>query len=841
MSVRLYPARSFWRVASGTVCLPYGRRLLPSLFWLLCGLVIGSAENVSAAVDYLRDIKPLLTRECVKCHGATQQKGGLRLDTASAAVQGGKHGALWRPGDSSASLLMQVLENQHPEISRMPYKRAPLDSSAMALIRGWIQAGAVYPAQEEPGSDQHWAFQTPRRPSVPRGFPSPIDAFIQQRLATDAIQPSTEADSETLLRRVFLDLIGLPPTLAERDLFLADRAPGAYERLVDRLLASPHYGERWGRWWLDAARYADSNGYSVDLPRSIWPFRDWVVRAFNSDMPFDRFTLLQIAGDLLQKEELPPGVDPNDALVATGFHRNTQINHEGGVDAEQFRIESVVDRVSTTATVWFGLTLACAQCHDHKFDPFTQRDYYRFFAYFNSTENDGHATAANEALNVLELATPAEKAERDALQASQALEDADVESWASQALRMRQTAWESALQPPAKAKFTQLLQEALSTPGPLRSVEASNRVWAAFRDQHPEFRTRRQTLLGQRKALPKLTTSLVMKELPRPRETWIFLKGDFTRPGERVEPGTPAVLPASPSPSSPNRLGLARWITAPENPLVARVFVNRVWLQLFGRGLVETENDFGSQGALPSHPELLDWLAIEFVRTGWSLKRLQRILVTSATYRRSSKERGDLVDRDPANRLLARQSRLRLDAELIRDQMLEASGLLDRRMGGPPVFPPQPAGLGAFTQADRPWVVSKGSDRYRRALYTHLQRSTLHPALTVFDAPDAFQSCTRRLRSNTPLQALTLLNDPAFTEFAQSLGRRLAASEGLSDSQRIELGFQICLARSPTRIEEDRFLAFLAAERAQVPDPGQGVWTRVGRVLLNLDELITRE
>ena len=841
MSVRLHPARAFWRAACDTVCLPHGGRLPASLVWLLCGLFTGSTERAWAAVDYLRDVKPLLTQECVKCHGATQQKGGLRLDTAAAALQGGKHGTLWRARDAGSSLLVQVLEDRHTEISRMPYKRAPLDSSAVALIRDWIQAGAAHPAQEEPGSDQHWAFQAPRRPSVPRGFPHPIDAFTRQRLATDAILPSSEADSETLLRRVFLDLIGLPPTRDERQLFLADRSPGAYERLVDRLLASPHYGERWGRWWLDAARYADSNGYSVDLPRSIWPFRDWVVRALNSDMPFDRFTLLQIAGDLLQKEEVPPGVDPNDALVATGFHRNTQINHEGGVDAEQFRIESVVDRVSTTATVWLGLTLACAQCHDHKFDPFTQRDYYRFFAYFNSTENDGHATAANEALNVVELATPAEKAKRDALRASQTLEDADLESWASQALRRRQAAWEGALEAPAKAKFSLPLQEALSTPVPLRSSGASNRVWAAFRDQHPEFQARRQTLLGQRKALPKFTTSLVMKELPRPRETRIFLKGDFTRPGERVEPGTPAVLPASPSPSSTNRLGLARWITAPENPLVARVLVNRVWLQLFGRGLVETENDFGSQGSLPSHPELLDWLATEFVRTGWSLKRLQRIVVTSATYRRSSQERGDLMDRDPSNRLLARQSRLRLDAELIRDQMLEASGLLDRTMGGPPVFPPQPSGLGAFTQSDRPWVVSKGSDRYRRALYTHLQRSTLHPALTVFDAPDAFQTCTRRLRSNTPLQALTLLNDPAFTEFAQSLGRRLAAAEDLSDSQRIELGFELCLARSPTPVEEERLLAFLATERAQIPDPGPGVWTRVGRVLLNLDELITRE
>lgn len=822
--------RRDWRESDRVV------RILPALL-LVCLL----PSPASAAVDYLREIKPILARDCVKCHGATQQKGGLQLDTAAAALRGGKHGPLWQPKDPENSLLIQVIEGRHSEVSKMPYKRLPLDTAVVALMRQWIAAGAPTPAREEPSSDQHWAFQKPRRQSVPPLAPHPVDAFIRDRLAREGLSPAPQAPRETLLRRVCLDLTGLPPTLEEQKAFLEDQAPGAFERLVDRLLASPHYGERWGRWWLDGARYADSNGYSIDLPRSIWPFRDWVVRAFNTDMPFDRFTLLQIAGDLLKPQELPKGVDATEALIATGFHRNTQINHEGGVDAEQFRIESVIDRVNTTATVWLGISFGCAQCHDHKFDPFTQKDYYRFMAFFNSCENDGHATAGNEALNWVELATPEQLTERDRIRQEHSRLDKALEEWAVTTLVPQQESWEKALKPEAKSKLSKPLQEALATPAESRTAESSNRVWAAFRNQNAEYERRRKEMQAQRPALPKFTTSLVMKELKEPRETHVFIKGDFTRLGERVEPGTPEALPSLPVDGKPDRLHLARWLTARDNPLVARVIVNRVWLQLFGRGLVDTENDFGSQGAAPTHPELLDWLARDWMQGGWSFKRLHRLLVTSATYQQSAKTRPDLNERDAGNRLLGRQSRLRLDAELVRDSLLVASGLLDPRVGGPPVFPPQPTGLGAFTQSDRPWVVSQGRDRYRRALYTHLQRSTLHPALTVFDAPDAFQTCTRRLRSNTPLQALTLLNDTAFMEFAEALGKRLTEDPRLSDTQRIDLGFQRCLGRAPSAIERERLLAFLKSERESAPTLGEAVWQRVGRVLLNLDETITRE
>ncbi|MBI1841141.1 MAG: DUF1553 domain-containing protein [Verrucomicrobia bacterium] len=714
---------------------------------------------------------------------------------------------------------------------------------AFCLLLAMDLLGAT-PAREPQAAStkRHWAFEKPQRP-FPGGEPgahNPIDALIQARIRTEGLRVSPEADRSTLLRRVSLDLTGLPPSLEDLASFLADRDPGAYERVVDRLLNSPHYGERWGRWWLDAARYADSNGYSIDSPRSIWPYRDWVVRALNADMPFDQFTLWQIAGDLMASNALPRGVDAKDPLIATGFHRNTQVNHEGGVDVEQFRVESVVDRVNTTATVWLGITLACAQCHDHKFDPLTQRDYYRFFAFFNSCENDGHGDLSLEAVNHVDLGTAAEIAARDAHRAEHKRREAQLNDWLSREIAPGLAKWEASLTPKARSELAPLVRDTLEVPPAQRGKDQSNVVWTAFRNQSAEYTRRRKEIDSFKSSEPRVATSLVMRERREPRETRVLIKGDFTRPSDVVEAGTPAVLPALPSSgvdrTRPNRLDLARWLTSPENPLTARVLVNRVWQQLFGRGIVETENDFGTQGSLPSHPELLDGLAIDLMSRGWSLKALLRSIVTSATYRQSSTARSNLMERDPSNRWLARQSRIRLDAEVIRDAVLSASGLLDQKVGGPPVFPPQPTGLGAFTQNDRPWATSKGPDRYRRALYTHLQRTSLHPALAVFDAPDSYQTCTRRLRSNTPLQALALLNDPAFTEFAEALGRRLAESP-----RGIDLGFQLCLSRSPKPEEKRRLGSFVSAQRKRSSASEPAIWTDVARVLLNLDETITRE
>lgn len=816
--------------------------------------------NSLGVVDYDREIKPLLTRQCVQCHGASQQKGGLRLDTAAAAIRGGKQGPAVLPGKAGQSPLVQSILGTNPETDRMPYKRAPLDSQEIARIEEWINSGANYSANEVPSSDRHWAYTAPILPAVPdlkltaEGLHNPVDAFVVGQLRANQLAPSQEAPRRTLLRRVALDLTGLQPSPEEFLAFENDSMPGAYERVVERLLASPHYGERWGRWWLDAARYADSNGYSIDAPRSMWPYRDWVIRALNSDLSFDQFTLHQLAGDLLQSGSPPEQLDQ---LIATGFHRNTQVNHEGGVDPEQFRIESVIDRVNTTATVWLGVTLGCAQCHDHKFDPFTMGDYYRFLAYFNSCENDGHGSPVLEASNKVEIGSPDQLRElKEFRRRSEGLNTA-LQKWIDTDLKPGQPAWESGLTDEARRKLKPEVQASLLVPANSRNEFQQATVFNAFRDSNAEYQKRRRELDAFRRGEPVLPTSLVMRELPAPRETRIFIKGDFTRPGNVVAPGTPEILPKLTDPTGKGtRLELAHWLVSRENPLTARVLINRVWQQYFGKGLVETENDFGTQGASPTHPELLDWLAVTFMDRGWSLKQLHRTIVTSATYRQSSvvrphssavsattapsqfkPQRGESVD--PLNRLLWRQNRLRLDAEIIRDTALFGSGLLDRSLGGPSVFPPQPTGLDAFTQNKREWKPSSGGARHRRAIYTHLQRTTFHPALLVFDASDGYFTCTRRARSNTPLQALTLLNDPAFTEFAEGLGRRLIQIN-TSDAERIRIGFHLTVGRDPSSTESQTLTNLLSGERMAGLNTLES-WVSVARVLLNLDETITRE
>src|SRR6185436_13429889 len=472
----------------------------------------------------------------------------------------------------------------------------------------------------------------------------------------------------------------------------------AYERLVERLLDSPHYGERWGRTWLDVARYADSNGYSIDAPRSIWKYRDWVITALNRDLPYDRFVVEQLAGDLLPNPTI-------DQRIATGFHRNTQINQEGGIDPEQFRIESVLDRVNTTGTAFLGLTIGCAQCHDHKFDPITQREYYELYAFFNQTVDDGHGKEAPGGM--LELVDYRRSQDELAKEREEAEQELD------RYLNIKGNAvleWENKLTPEARAKLKAAVTKALKVPAAERTVQQKRAIYAAFKSDDPEFKSRNAKLTKLEKGSTPLTT-LVMMEQKQPRRSYLFTKGDFTRDGGDVAPGVPSVLnPLSVRVGSTNRLHLANWIVAPENPLTARVMVNRVWQQYFGRGLVETENDFGTQGSPPSHPELLDWLATEFMRQGWSLKKLHSLVVTSATYRQSSLARPELQISDPLNKLLARQSRLRLDAEVIRDLALSASGTFADTIGGPPVFPPQPEGVMTLGQVKRAWTPSKGAD-----------------------------------------------------------------------------------------------------------------------------------
>ncbi len=841
------------------------RFLLPCLALFVPGPLLAAGP-----VDYNRDVRPILTEHCIACHGAKKQRGSFRLDSAQALRLGGNSGPAVVPGKSAASRLILAVSGGNDDIAVMPPKGARLSTSEIDLLRRWIDEGAKVPAGESAGATsgqsntpvKHWAFQPIQRPPMPavraaHWCRNDIDRFILARLEKERIAPSPEADRITLLRRVSLDLIGLPPSLKEIDDFSNDKRVDAYERVVERLLASPHYGERWGRHWLDLARYADSNGYSIDSPRSIWKYRDWVIAALNDDKPFDRFVVEQLAGDLLPNAT-------NENRIATGFHRNTQINEEGGIDREQFRIESIVDRANTTGTVFLGLTVGCCQCHDHKFDPLTQREYYQLFAFFNNCDEP-----------TLELPTAEQERKRREVRTRLAAVETKLRALDT-ATPERVAKWEGSLTPEVRSTLPAKLQAILAIAPNGRNARQEQAVIAAYRNAeqvrhavgglgqplnylasaHVAAMLERKKLEKQvaelRKELPFVPTTLVLQDRKTPRVTNILLGGDFLRRGAAVTPDVPHILPPlanrqRPLPDKtlgdcPTRLDLARWLVDGRNPLTARVTVNRMWQQYFGLGIVETENDFGTQGTPPSHPELLDWLAGEFMapaanREGmWSMKHMHRLIVTSATYRQSSRHRPELASIDARNRLLARQNRLRLDAEVVRDVALSASGLLHRAVGGPSVYPPQPNGVYAFTQVPRNWQASAGANRYRRGLYTFFWRSAPHPDLTVFDASEALSTCTRRNRSNTPLQALTLLNDQGFYEFAQALAQRIQRECSEDDGERIAFAFRLCLGRSPSE-RERQALERLLQRQAKAQD----AWISVARVLLNLDEFITRE
>jgi hypothetical protein len=795
-----------------------GSTLMFRVFWALPILSLLTWQ-MARSQEFKRDVLPILSENCFACHGPDEQarQSGLRLDLSEGALATADSGdAAIIPYHAEASPLIERIESHDADL-RMPPPESGKELSAeqRQVLRQWIQSGADY--------ELHWSFVPPRAvpPPMVEGVEHPIDRFVQARLAQEGLSPAPLASAATLLRRVSLDLIGLPPTLAEIDAFEAAVAmdpEGAYSAAVDRLLSSPHYGERWGRWWLDQARYADSNGYSIDAPRQIWKYRDWVVDALNRDMPFDQFTVEQLAGDLL-----PESSDPEQTVsqqIATGFHRNTLLNQEGGIDVEQFRIDSVFDRVATTGTVWLGLTIGCAQCHDHKFDPLTQKEYYQFFAFFNNQDEP-----------TLEVNDPRQS--RADLKSELKKAEIEVDEFIL-AHAAKYDAWEQSVTAELLEKLPSDLREGLETE---RSQRTPQQVRDLFNIEVGKIDSRFQSLkqhfdkLGDQVA--GVTKTLVLREREQPRMTSVFIKGDFTRPAEVVMPQTPAVLhrlrSSQDSPKDTatsdiadplNRLDLARWLVSSDNPLTARVIVNRVWQVYFGRGIVETENDFGILGTLPSHPALLDWLAIELQSHAWSLKELHRLIVTSHTYRQSSQQRDDLLVADPRNYLLGRQQRLRLEAELIRDMALSAAGLLSGQLGGPPVFPPIPAGVMDVGQIKREWKTSQGSDRYRRGMYTFLYRATPPPELAVFDAPEGLSTCTRRLRSNTPLQALTLLNDAGFFEFATAL-------QAIIDRDGMETAFRRCTGRRPR------------ADELQVLDGLDSL--SAARVLLNLDESLTRE
>lgn len=1049
-----------------------GRHVASLSIMLVMTSVSVAEEPFPERVQFNRDIRPVLSQKCFACHGPDSEarKADLRLDIRSEAVADRGGYAAVVPGDSDASEVHARITSADPA-TRMPppdsqYQLTPRE---LKLLTAWITQGATF--------ETHWAFRPIARvqpPAMPGreargaqesagGFDSrsqnPIDRFIFDRLRRRELRPSPPADAYTLIKRMYLDLVGLLPEPDTTREFAAayESDPDAAVRVLARkLLGSRHYGERWGRHWLDQARYADSHGYTIDGERTMWPYRDWVIRALNDDMPFDQFTIEQLAGDLLPNPE-------KSQLVATGFHRNTLINQEGGTDDEQFRNEEVVDRVNTTGAVWLGLTLGCAQCHSHKFDPLSQQEYYQLFAFFNHTAdiNDvgptvsvregelflrdadpallaeweqarshltttkanrakrqaawenalvaeasdhpdaawmgliperfaaaggaplqplddhsllagegaakevytirlrlpdraprepiaalrlrvlpddslprkgpGRASNGNFLLSEVEIridgaAIPVARAEADHAQPgfpiTNAVDGDPATGWAINVgkssppgakmnapheahfvfdkpvapAQMRLTvvlrqevsdnynlgrfAFDASTKAPPAVLSAQLLA-AVKTESGKRTDEQQKLLMEEFAKADREGRAAETRVAAARKklGLGAAAETMVMREREQPRETFLHIRGDFLRKDRQTGPlraDVPAILPPlgeaslgeasarGERPARRTRLELARWLVADHHPLTARVTVNRIWMRYFGRGLVATENDFGTQGALPTHPELLDWLARSFIESGWSMKKLHQLIVTSAVYRQASHARKDLDNVDPLNTLLGRQNRIRVDAEIVRDLALSASSLLNPKIGGPSVRPPQPAGVYAFTQRKIRWTPEKGEDRFRRAMYTQFYRSAPYPMLTTFDAPDFQTVCTRRPRSNTPLQSLTMANDPALLEMMRGLASRLLTDVGGTDERanrhRIERAFLLCFARLPDAEEAEAISQFrrrqqelfkanpasaAAVAPAHPPDAYSAEfaasWTAVARALMNTDEFITRE
>ncbi|MFN0166695.1 MAG: PSD1 and planctomycete cytochrome C domain-containing protein [Bryobacteraceae bacterium] len=856
-------------------------KLNPALTTAACWSALALAQTLPPAaterVDFSRQIEPLFRQRCQMCHGAQQQMSSLRLDNHDDALKGGNSGAVINPGDSQHSRLIRLVAGLEGKVV-MPPAGKRLSPQEVGLLRAWIDQGATWPAGgvavTASAKPRHWSFQPIARPKPPatqnETWPrNPIDQFILARLEQEGIEPSAEADKRTLIRRVSLDLTGLLPSPEEVEAFLRDNRPDAYERLVNRLLDSRHFGEKWARQWLDLARYADSDGYEKDYIRPhAWRYRQWVIEALNRDMPFDEFTIEQIAGDLM------PGSSV-DQKVATGFHRNTLTNREGGVKIEQFRVEQVVDRAATVGTVWLGLTFGCAQCHDHKYDPLKQKEFYQFYAFFNNADEiDIDAPLAGEMGPYLAAVTDYRR-KRDELLAKYHVAEL-MPPWEARMKEARAnpgkwTDWDHTYD--AFQKYLDNADKILDTPLDKRTLKQTDAITDHFvinyhrvitkeRWKELDYVSLRKQLTALRAAFPALSEAPVIEELSaNRRKAHVHLRGDYRKLGVEVQPGVPAFLPPMANDADPSRLTLARWLVDPGNPLTARVTVNRIWHEYFGHGIVRTSDDFGAQGEKPSHPELLDWLASGLIDHRWKLKAVHRLIVTSAAYRQSSKARPAIDQRDPNNILLARQQRLRLPAELIRDSALAASALLDPTVGGRSVRPPLPAGVTKLSYSDSgKWDESKGRDRYRRGLYIQFLRTIPYPQLINFDAPDANLAACRRERSNTPLQALNLLNDPVFTEAAQALAVRVLRDTPGSDLPgRAQRMFELCLVRPPSPREREWLLEHYRrqvqifekdAKSAEqyVPIEMQGhsrvelaAWTSLGSALLNLDEFITRE
>lgn len=773
------------------------RPTLP-IFFLLIACGFAAADKVPT---FNRDIRPILSENCFFCHGQdAKDKGGeLRLDIREQAVANRDGVFAIVPGNPEKSeIIRRILSKDPDEVMPPPEAHmAALPSKDIDTLKRWIKAGATY--------EPHWSFVTPKKSDIPAGT-NPVDHFVNQRLTQEKLKPNPAADPETLVRRVYLDLTGLPPSTAEIDAFLADTSPDRWEKLIDRLMGSIHFAERMALPWLDGARYSDTHGYSIDDHRDMWAWRDWVINAFQKNQPYDQFLREQIAGDLI------PQATP-DQIAATGFLRNSMNTHEGGTIPEEYRVNYTVDKVDAVATSVLGLTMKCAQCHDHKYDPISQKEFFQMYAFFNTSSEPGQGATNANTQPVMNYKSP--------------LGDGGM---AQLKARIAELEYYKANPPPELAARANELN---------KSIEEEIKVLKRDLDR------------GH-------TSVMVMDHKPQLRKTNILIRGAYDQPGEEVTSGVPAVLPKLETNQAATRLDLANWIIRADHPLTARVAVNRTWQMVFGRGIVETAGDFGNQGSWPTHPELLDWLAVDLVEHQWDLRHLIKTILTSETYQRSAASSPEHLEKDPRNLLLARSPRTRLPAEVIRDQALAVSGLLNPAVGGPGVHPPQPdlwreishfGYVPAFTA--QIFIPGQGTSIYRRSLYTFWKRTSPPPVMALFDAPTRETCAVIRGATNTPLQALVTMNEPQFVQAGVALGKRMLEQGGASPQSRITYGFRLTTGRAPTSHELglleksltrhlERYTKNEADAKALAGTPEQAAYAMLGSTLINLDEFINR-
>ena len=885
----------------------------------------------AGGIDFNAEIRPILNKKCITCHGGVKRSGGFSLLFRTEALSPNESGhRAIVPGDVSASEMLHRINHPDPE-ERMPPESPPLPPEEIALLTQWIEQGAKW--------EDHWAYVKPEPVDLPEVNPdwgtNGIDRFIVSKLEEHELTPSAPADKATLLRRVSLDLTGLPPTLEEKQAFLQDHTPDAYEKQVDRLLASPRYGERWAAMWMDLARYADSKGYEKDDERIIWQYRDWLIRAFNDDKPFDAFTIEQLAGDLL-----PNPTD--DQLIATAFHRNTMNNDEGGTDDEEFRVAAVIDRVSTTWDVWQATTMACVQCHSHPYDPIRHEEFYKFFSFFNNTadvdvpsespnlktftEEDQvaledvknwvikHTSSSDDKLAKAETFVRLAKVTEPKLHPAsydsitqgsladnkyllvdnggfcripgvtlQGKEHFFVSYSAEQAggkVEIRQDGVTGNLLGTWEVKKNERGWNFETVSVPLTAPTGKHDIFLVFKNRNgspkepvcliewvlfheplpgqdqPAYAQKREELMHLLNNPEGTIATPVMIDRPEAyhRQTHVFERGNWLVPGEAVEPGVPHAWNAMPAGASADRLGMAQWLVSEDNPLTARVTVNRLWAKLFGIGIVETVEDFGTQGFRPSHPELLDWLAQQFMyEHHWSVKQLLKQMVMSSAYRQSSRVTPELLEKDPDNRLIARGPRVRLTAEQARDQALAVGGLLSDKMYGPSVMPPQPEGVWQAVYSGMEWKTSEGEDSHRRALYTFWRRTSPYPSLTSFDAPSREFCVTRRIDTNTPLQALVMMNDTVYVEAARGLAQRILRSEASTPEEQIKTGYRLALLQdiAPEKLatlrtlynEAKQYYQAYPEEVSKLIGDGEAdlaAMTVVASAIMNLDEFVTK-